>query len=85
MRSITRITGTSINTVAKLLADAGEACAAYHHSHVHGIEGHRRIECDEMWGFVYAKERRVNARLTKAAPKGAGNAWTFTPSTRSRS
>ena len=78
MRAITRIAGVSINTVAKLLSDAGEACAAHHHSHVHGIQGHRRIECDEIWAFVYAKERKVRSGRVKAAPKGAGNAWTFT-------
>ena len=76
MRAITRITGVSINTVAKLLNDAGHACAAYHHDHVRGIRGHRRIECDEIWAFVYAKERGV--RHAKAAPEGAGDAWTFT-------
>ena len=73
MRSIT---GVSINTVSKLLTDAGNAAAAYHHSHVHGIEGNRRIECDEIWAFVYAKQRAVSR--AKAAPEGAGNAWTFT-------
>ena len=77
MRAITRITGVSINTVAKLLTDAGKAAADYHHRTVHGIDGNRRIECDEIWSFVYAKERTVQ-RGTKAAPKGAGNAWTFT-------
>ena len=76
MRSITRLTGVSINTVAKLLNDAGHACAAYHHEHVRGIRGHGRIECDEIWSFVYAKERAVPR--TKAAPDGAGDAWTFT-------
>ena len=76
MRSITRITGTSINTVAKLLNDAGDACAAYHDEHVRGIRGHRRVECDEIWAFVYAKERAV--RHAKSAPDGAGDAWTFT-------
>ena len=76
MRAITRITGVSINTVAKLLTDAGNAAAAYHHSHVHGIEGNRRIECDEIWAFVYAKQRAVSR--AKSAPDGAGDAWTFT-------
>ena len=76
MRSITRITGFSINTVTKILNDAGDACAAYHDEHVRGIRGHRRIECDEIWAFVYAKERAV--RHAKSAPDGAGNAWTFT-------
>ena len=76
MRSIERVTGASINTVAKLLTDAGEACAAYHDEHVRGIRGYRRIECDEIWAFVYAKERAVSH--AKAAPKGAGDVWTFT-------
>ena len=76
MGSISRTVGVSINTVTKLLVDAGEACAAYHDETVRGIRGHRRIECDEIWSFVYAKERAV--RHAKAAPEGAGNAWTFT-------
>ena len=76
MRSISRTLGVSINTVTKILVDAGEACAAYHDEAVRGIRGHRRIECDEIWSFVYAKERAV--RHAKAAPDGAGDAWTFT-------
>ena len=39
MRAITRITGVSINTVAKRLNDAGHACTAYHHEHVRGFAG----------------------------------------------
>ena len=76
MRSISRTVGVSINTVTKMLVDAGEACAAYHDEAVRGIRGRRRIECDEIWSFVYAKERAV--RYAKAAPEGAGDAWTFT-------
>ena len=76
MRAITRITGVSIHTVAKLLEDAGRACAAHHDETVRGIAGPRRIECDEIWGFVYAKKRTVPH--AKSAPEGAGDAWTFT-------
>ena len=76
MRSISRTVSVSINTVTKLLVDAGEACAAYHDEAVRGIRGHHRVECDEIWFFVYAKERAV--RQAKAAPEGAGDAWTFT-------
>ena len=75
MRAITRVENVGINTVARMISAAGEACAAYHDEHVRGINGHRRIECDEVWAFVYAKKRAVpNA---KAAPDGAGDAWTF--------
>ena len=76
MRSIERITGASINTVGKLLVDAGNACADYHNANVRGIVGNRRIECDEIWSFVYAKAK--NVRRAKAAPKDAGDAWTWT-------
>ena len=76
MRSITRITGVSINTVSKLLTDAGAACAVYHDETVRGVAGYRRIECDEIWSFVYAKAR--NIRRAKAAPKDAGDVWTWT-------
>lgn len=76
MRAISRAVGVSINTVTKLLVDAGEVCAAYHDEHVRGIRGRRRIECDEIWSFVYAKERAV--KHAKAALDGAGDTWTFT-------
>ena len=78
MRSISRTVGVSINTVTKILVDAGEACAAYHGEAVRGIRGSpaTRIECDEIWSFEYAKERAV--RHAKAAPEGGGDAWTFT-------
>ncbi len=76
MRSITRITGVSINTVAKLLSDAGEACADYHDSHVRGVKGNRRVEADEIWSFCYAKDRAVPGAIN--APEGAGDVWTWT-------
>ena len=75
MRSITRIEGIGINTVARLIDAAGSAAAAYHDEHVRGITGHRWIECDEVWAFVYAKKKNVPA--AKAAPENAGDAWTF--------
>ena len=75
MRAITRLTGVSINTVSKLLTDAGEAAAAYHDEHVRGVRA-ARVECDEIWSFVYAKAK--NVPKAKAAPSGAGDAWTWT-------
>ena len=76
MRAITRVTGASLNTIAKLLTDAADAAAAYHDERVRGIHGHRHIQCDEIWSFIYAKEARV--KFAKAAPPEAGDTWTFT-------
>lgn len=75
MRSVSRVADVSINTVAKLLADAGEACAAFHDETVRGVQS-KRVQCDEIWSFVYAKKRNVED--AKAAPDGAGDAWTWT-------
>ena len=75
MRSVSRVEDVSINTVAKLLADAGEACAAFHDEAVRGVKS-KRVQCDEIWSFVYAKKRTVPT--AKAAPDGAGDAWTWT-------
>ncbi len=75
MRSISRVADVSINTVAKLLAEAGEACIAHHEETVLNVKA-KRVQCDEIWSFVYAKKR--NVETAKAAPEGAGDAWTWT-------
>src|SRR5712675_2894264 len=75
MRSVSRITGVSINTVSKLLIDAGHACAAFHDLTVRGITA-QRVQCDEIWSFSYAKQK--NVKFAKAAPEAAGGVWTWT-------
>jgi IS1 family transposase len=75
MRSITRICGVSLNTVSKLLVDAGNACAEFHHEQVRGVTA-KSIQCDEIWSFSYAKNK--NLRNAKAAPLGSGDVWTWT-------
>lgn len=75
MRAITRATGASKNTVSRLLADVGAACAEYHDKHVVGLRC-RRVQVDEIWAFVYAKQRNVEA--AKAAPEHAGDVWAWT-------
>ena len=75
MRSISRVADVSINTVSKLLVEAGEACAAFHDANVHGVKA-KRVQVDEIWSFVYAKEK--NVADAEAAPDGAGDMWTWT-------
>ncbi len=75
MRSVERITGVSINTVSKLLVDAGKACATFHDETVRGVKC-KRIQCDEIWSFTYAKAKNVGD--AKAAPEQAGDTWTWT-------
>ena len=75
MRSVSRVAGVSINTVSKLLVEAGEACAACHDEAVRDVHA-SRVQCDEIWSFCYAKAK--NVARAKAAPKGAGDVWTWT-------
>ncbi|PCD03731.1 IS1 family transposase [Sphingomonas spermidinifaciens] len=75
IRAVTRLTGVSKNTVAKLLVDAGKACAAYHDANVRNVKA-SRVQVDEIWSFTYAKQK--NVATSKDAPEGAGDTWTWT-------
>ncbi|MBX6370211.1 MAG: DDE-type integrase/transposase/recombinase [Rhodospirillales bacterium] len=75
LRAVTRITGASINTVTKLLIDAGRACHEFHDRTVRNVAA-KRVQCDEIWSFCYAKAKNVAS--AKAAPDGAGDVWTWT-------
>jgi len=75
IRSITRITGASKNTIAKLLIDAGKVCSEYQDKTFRNLKC-RRIQVDEIWTFTYAKQKNVGS--AKAAPQGAGDTWTWT-------
>ncbi len=74
MRSISRVVDVSFNTVVKLLADAGRACEAYHDETVRNVTA-KRVQCDEIWSFCYAKAK--NVPTVKNAPYGAGDVWTW--------
>lgn len=73
LRSTSRITGASKNTVTKLLVEAGEACAWYQDRNLRNLPC-KRIQCDEIWSFVYAKEKNV----TEGMAEGSGDVWTWT-------
>ncbi len=75
IRATARTVEVSKNTVAKLLIDAGAACQAYHDLHVRDLNS-RRVQCDEIWSFCYAKQKNVAG--AKAAPADAGDVWTWT-------
>ena len=75
MQSIARVMNVSYKTILKLLKDAGEACGAFHYETVRNVHA-KRVQCDEIWSFCYAKEK--NVAKAKAAPVGAGNVWTWT-------
>ena len=75
LRAITRLTGVSKNTLAKLVEDAGEAFSDYQDRVFRNLTC-QRLQVDEIWSFVYAKARNVGT--AKAAPDAAGDIWTWT-------
>jgi hypothetical protein len=75
MRSISRVKDVSINTVTKLLVDAGTTCALFHDQTVRNVTT-KKIQCDEIWAFCYAKQQHVPA--AKKPVEGAGDVWTWT-------
>src|SRR3989337_2991083 len=75
MRAISRVADVSINTVSKLLIDAGLACAEFHDEKVRQVKA-ARVQCDEIWSFCYAKA--ANVPEAKRGTLGNGDVWTWT-------
>src|SRR6266511_3821662 len=74
MRSISRVADVSLNTVNKLLIDAGTACASFHAESVRGVNA-KRVQCDEIWSFCGSKESNTKVENRR---KGHGDVWTWT-------
>src|SRR6059036_1768612 len=74
IRSTARMTNVSKPTILKLLADLGEACAAYHHTHVRCLKS-RHVQADEIWSYIGAKQKNVSEEKLAAS---WGDCWTWT-------
>jgi len=75
IRATCRMTGADKGTVIKLLADVGAACATFHDKHVRNVQS-KRIQCDEIWSFCYAKEKNIPEDYKGVF--GFGDVWTWT-------
>ena len=73
INTASRITGKSKNTILKLLADVGEACAAYQDKSMRNLNL-KRVQVDEIWSFVGAKQKNVKY----GHPEGYGDCYTYT-------
>lgn len=74
VRATCRLTGAAKGTVLKLLVDLGAAVEQYQDVTLRNIRS-RRIQCDEIWSFVYAKSKNVPAE--HAGEWGYGDVWTW--------
>src|SRR3989442_13529540 len=75
LRATSRLADVSINTVTKLLLDVGAACEQYQDKTLRRLKS-KRIQCDEIWPFVYAKAKNLPEEMKGAF--GAGDVWTWT-------
>ena len=73
VRSTVRMTRAAKNTVVKLLAAIGTACAVYHDCYVRNLKV-RRLQCDEIWQFVGSKAKNVSIEKKQ---EGWGDVWTW--------
>lgn len=74
IRATCRMTGAAKGTVTRLLLAVGRACDTYQDRALRNLPC-RRIQCDEIWAYSYAKQR--NVKKAKKAPDGAGDVWTW--------
>lgn len=74
IRATCRMTGAAKGTVLRLLAGIGEACSAYQDGTLRNLYC-RRVQCDEVWAFCYAKQKNVPARIR--GQFGYGDVWTW--------
>jgi IS1 family transposase/predicted HTH domain antitoxin len=74
LRATSRLADVSINTVTKLLVEVGKACQAYHDENVKNVTA-KRVQCDEIWSFVYAKDKNIPEE--KQGMSGIGSVWTW--------
>jgi IS1 family transposase len=75
MRAISRVADCSLNTVTKLLEDTGSACLDYQDAALRNLPC-RRVQCDELWGFVGSKQKNVPEE--RKGEFGIGDVWTWT-------
>ena len=75
IRATVRMTGVSKNTIAKLLVELGAACSEYMNRTLVNLPC-KRVQCDEIWSFVGAKQKNVTAKLAAKEPN-AGDVWTW--------
>ena len=80
LRSIVRMPGIYRTTIQKLLVELGAACSAYQDKVFRNLKC-KRVQCDEIWSFVFAKDKNVPEDMKGS---GAGSVWTWVALDRTR-
>ncbi|HEV8433340.1 MAG TPA: IS1 family transposase [Thermoanaerobaculia bacterium] len=77
IRATSRVTGVAKGTILRLLASAGTVCAEYQDAILRNLPC-RRIQADEIWSFVYGKDRNIPFEVRQSSPFMIGSVWTWT-------
>ncbi len=75
LRAVARVVDISLNTVTRILRETGEACAEFQDAALKALPC-KRVQCDEIWSFVGAKQK--NATREQREALGYGDIWTWT-------
>ena len=75
VRSTSRITEVHHVTISELLAKPGTACTAFQNEMLINLPC-TQVQCDEIWAFVYAKDKRT-LYISLKAPRITGAVWTW--------
>lgn len=75
IRATCRICDSSKGAVTKLLVEVGKACQKFHDKTVLKVSA-KRVQCDEIWSFIYSKQK--NVPMSMEGVPGVGDIWTWT-------
>jgi IS1 family transposase len=75
INSTVRMTGVTKQTILRLIADLGTACAKYQDERLRNLSC-KRIQADEVWSFCYAKDKNLSEEMK--GKFGFGSVWTWT-------
>lgn len=74
IRGTVLVTGVAKNTIVKLLADLGRACAEYQDGALVNLPS-KRIECHQIWSFCHSTQENVPEE--HEGESGYGDVWTW--------
>lgn len=75
INSTARMTGVTKQTILRLIADLGTACAKYQDEKLRNLSC-KRIQADEVWSFCWAKDKNLSEEMK--GKFGFGSVWTWT-------
>jgi IS1 family transposase len=76
IRATVRMTGVAKKTVMRLLLEVGTVCAEYQDKVFRDLKC-KRLQLDEMWSWIYCKEKNRTEEIAKKNP-AAGDVWLWT-------